>query len=236
MSAEFFECQGWDPNRSSLYKANAMGAASTSWRPGGDPSSAAYANGWERKLPDCDNCDNGDGAAEADCSVGDENPQCNEGEWPDKDHCLVCGDCENQQPSLLVVFRTLSAAAGAGKVLVNNFNSRYGGICANYCRELGKTCKPPPKLIVARMTSAVGLRCLDELINRLGQVSARGRSAMTPAPSSRRSPATGGSPGHPTPSASARPTRSRSRPTTCRRPTRRQRSASVGGWRTTSRS
>ena len=96
VSAEFFECQGWDPNRSSLYKANAMGAASTSWRPGGDPSSAAYANGWERKLPDCDNCDNGDGAAEADCSVGDENPQCNEGEWPDKDHCLVCGDCENQ--------------------------------------------------------------------------------------------------------------------------------------------
>ena len=98
VSAEFFECQGWDPNRSSLYKANAMGAPSTSWRPGGDPSSAAYANGWERKLPDCDNCDNGDGAAEADCSVGDENPQCNEGEWPDKDHCLVCGDCENQQP------------------------------------------------------------------------------------------------------------------------------------------
>ena len=111
VSAEFFECQGWDPNRSSLYKANAMGAPSTSWRPGGDPSSAAYANGWERKLPDCDNCDNGDGAAEADCSVGDENPQCDEGEWPDKDHCLVCGDCENQQPSLLVVFRTLNAAA-----------------------------------------------------------------------------------------------------------------------------
>jgi len=121
VSAEFFECQGnppisgsgprcsddlktcsctgWDPNRSSLYKANAMGAPSTSWRPGGDPSSAAYANGWERKLPDCDNCDNGDGAAEADCSVGDENPQCNEGEWPDKDHCLVCGDCEAQQLS-----------------------------------------------------------------------------------------------------------------------------------------
>ena len=189
VSAEFFECQGnppisgsgprcsddlktcsctgWDPNRSSLYKANTMGAASTSWRPGGDPSSAAYASGWERKLPDCDNCDNGDGAAEADCSVGDENPQCNEGEWPDKDHCLVCGDCENQQPPLLVVFRTLNAAAGAGKVLVNNFNSLYGGICANYCRELGKTCKPPPKLIVARMTSAVGLSCSDELSNRL---------------------------------------------------------------------
>ena len=209
-----------------------MGAPSTSWRPGGDPSSAAYANGWERKLPDCDNCDNGDGAAEADCSVGDENPQCNEGEWPDKDHCLVCGDCENQQPSLLVMFRTLNAAACAGKVLVNNFNSRYGGICANYCRELGKTCKLPPKLIVARMTSS-SIVCDT---SRGAQVSGPGRSAMTPAPSSRRSPATGGSPGHPTPSASARRTRFRSRPTTCRRPTRRQRSASAGGWRTTSRS
>lgn len=119
VSAEFLECQGWDPSTTSLYKANAMGAPSTSWRPSGSPSSDRYDDGWERKLPSCGGCDNGDSQSGPSCDEGDRLPQCDESDWPDKDHCLVCGDC---------------------KVLVDQFSSRYQGTCDNYCRALGKTC------------------------------------------------------------------------------------------------
>ena len=116
---EWFECNGWNPDASSLYKANAMGSAATSWHPNGDAASPGYAEGYERKIPDCDNCDNGDGKGGCQAQQGEGLQWCDEDSWPDKDHCLVCGDC---------------------KVLVDQMQSRYGGKCDNYCAALGKEC------------------------------------------------------------------------------------------------
>merc|ERR1712038_584889 len=45
---------------------------------------------------------------------------CDESSWPNVDHNLVCGEC---------------------KVLVDNFESVYGGTCSGYCNALGLTCK-----------------------------------------------------------------------------------------------
>ena len=104
--------QGWDVSTTSLYKANAMGAPSTSWHPNGSPASDrwamhatsytfclsrstkwncgtldaamellldemlactfgwiySYDDGWERKVPSCGGCDNGDSQVRCFCS------------------------------------------------------------------------------------------------------------------------------------------------------------------------
>ena len=44
---------------------------------------------------------------------------CDESQWPDKDHGLVCGDC---------------------KVLVDKLAVNYGGKCSNYCAALNMNC------------------------------------------------------------------------------------------------
>ena len=115
VSEEFMECQGWDTSRSSLYKAQDA-SPSTRWQPSGPQD----ASGWERKVPGCKYCDNG-GSTAMSCDEGDTGlgRRCDESSWPDKDHCLTCGDC---------------------KVLVNNFQSRYRGSCDTYCASIGKTC------------------------------------------------------------------------------------------------
>ena len=100
VSAEFLECQGWDPSTNSLYKANAMGAPATSWRPSGSPASDSYDDGWERKVPGCGGCDNGDSQSGPSCDDGDGLPQCDESDWPDKDHCLVCGAAAQPRPDI----------------------------------------------------------------------------------------------------------------------------------------
>jgi len=81
----------------------------------GDCARASGIEAWwrgETDEPEKEEPANPDGA-------DDEAPPCNETSWPDLDHGLSCGPC---------------------KVLVNNFGSKYGGSCNNYCQSMSRTC------------------------------------------------------------------------------------------------
>jgi len=77
-----------------------------------DPSCASCVEGSETV---CASCPRGKVLVDGVCTEG----LCQEQNWPDLDHNLVCGDC---------------------KVLVDNFQTSYGGTCSQYCANLGRSC------------------------------------------------------------------------------------------------
>lgn len=82
---------------------------------GADPCDSSCRSCVEGSETVCASCPKGKVLVNGVCTEG----LCNEQDWPDLDHNLVCGDC---------------------KVLVNNFQSSYGGTCSQYCGNLGLEC------------------------------------------------------------------------------------------------
>lgn len=83
---------------------------------GSDPCSSSCASCVEGSETICASCPEGKALVDGVCTEG----LCQEQNWPDLDHNLVCGDC---------------------KVLVDNFQASYEyGTCSHYCENVGREC------------------------------------------------------------------------------------------------